>query len=161
MKKISIITIGLISLFFGCKSENIDSFNEHQELTNENHKNLMNIASDSSFVTYNGKNYSTVKIGEQWWFQENLNIGEMLVRNSINDNQLNSNITEKFCYTNDKNNCLIYGSLYQWNEVMQYVSTEGTQSLCPKGWHIPTKEKFEILINGIGSYRARLGYKYK
>ncbi len=140
MKRISIVTISLILLIFGCKSENLESFNE----------NSMNITSDSSSVSYDGKIYGTVKIGEQWWFKENLDIGELLVRNSINDNQMNNNITEKFCYANDRNNCSIYGSLYQWNEIIQYVSTEGAQGLCPEGWHIPTKEEFEILINGVG-----------
>jgi len=28
--------------------------------------------------------------------------------------------------------------LYDWNEAMQYSTTEGAQGVCPQGWHIPS-----------------------
>jgi uncharacterized protein (TIGR02145 family) len=40
---------------------------------------------------------------------------------------------------------LTYGGLYQWDEAMQYVTTQGTKGICPSGWHIPEKIEFETL----------------
>ena len=60
---------------------------------------------------------------------------------SMQDNGL----TEKYCFNNDPANCEIYGGLYQWNEMMQYVGTQGAQGICPAGWHIPTDDEFKIL----------------
>ncbi len=97
-----------------------------------------------------GKTYNTVQIGNQCWLKENLDVGTMIVRNSTNDLQTNNNIIEKFCFDNDEKNCDTYGGLYQWDEAMQYVTTEGSQGLCPVGWHIPTKSDFEAFINSVG-----------
>jgi len=83
---------------------------------------------------YGGQIYNTVLIGTQCWMKENLNIGTMI---DIAGNQSNNSIIEKFCYGNNESNCTIYGGLYQWNEVMNYVTTAGANGICPPGWHIP------------------------
>ncbi|NQV01160.1 MAG: hypothetical protein HQ542_00810, partial [Bacteroidia bacterium] len=54
---------------------------------------------------------------------------------------------EKYCYRNSTTNCITYGGLYQWNEMMQYVTTEGTQGICPTGWHLPTDAEWCTLEN--------------
>jgi uncharacterized protein (TIGR02145 family) len=44
-------------------------------------------------------------------------------------------------------------SFYQWDELMQYNTSAGSQGLCPPGWHIPTSAEWEELIinfNGPG-----------
>lgn len=94
-------------------------------------------------VTYGGKTYNTVKVGSQCWMKENLDIGTMV---QGSQNQTNNGLIEKYCYDNNLNNCATYGGLYQWNEVMQYITTEGTKGICPTGWHIPTKSEFETLF---------------
>ena len=81
----------------------------------------------------NDEVYNTVLIGEQCWMAENLNIGTM-----ISGNMTNNGVIEKYCYGNNTANCDEYGGLYQWNEMMQYVTTEGVQGICPAGWHLPT-----------------------
>ncbi|MBK7631804.1 MAG: hypothetical protein IPJ23_14080 [Ignavibacteriales bacterium] len=86
-------------------------------------------------IIYEGKTYGTVLIGTQCWMKENLNVGTMIQGNS---NQSNNGVKEKYCYNNDTANCSIYGGLYQWNEAMQYVTTEGARGICPEGW-IPTR----------------------
>jgi len=85
--------------------------------------------------TRDGQQYPTVQIGTQCWMAKNLNIGTMV---SGSSNQTNNSTIEKYCYSNDANNCAIYGGLYQWNEMMNYTTTPGTQGICPTGWHIPT-----------------------
>jgi uncharacterized protein (TIGR02145 family) len=98
-------------------------------------------------VTYGGQVYNTVQIGTQCWLKEDLNIG---TRINGSQNQQNNGIIEKYCYDDLESNCDIYGGLYQWDEVMQYVSTEGTQGICPDGWHIPTDAEWTILTNYLG-----------
>lgn len=68
-----------------------------------------------------GKTYRTVKIGGQEWFAENLQfIGENPHHNL---------------------NCTVYGQLYSWN---------GTKDACPKGWHLPTIEEWDELVDFLG-----------
>ncbi|HNS18356.1 MAG TPA: FISUMP domain-containing protein [Bacteroidales bacterium] len=93
-------------------------------------------------VTYAGRTYNTVRIGNQCWLKENLDIGT-LVPGTIE--QSNNGIIEKYCYNNDTALCSIYGGLYQWDEAMQYVVAEGTQGICPLGWHIPTNHEWSVL----------------
>lgn len=93
-------------------------------------------------VTYSGQVYNTVQIFSQCWLKDNLNIGTMI--NSATDMTDNSTI-EKYCYDNNPVNCNTYGGLYQWNEMMQYTNQEGSQGICPPGWHIPIDEEWKIL----------------
>jgi uncharacterized protein (TIGR02145 family) len=101
----------------------------------------------ASKVKYGGKDYNTVLIGNQCWLKENLDIGTMI---SSEIHSTNNSIIEKYCYDNLTANCDIYGGLYQWDEVMQYVQTEGAQGICPEGWHIPTLAEFQTLSSTVG-----------
>ena len=95
-----------------------------------------------------GQSYNTVLIGDQCWMAENLNIG---VR--INANQVSSNngIIEKYCYDNDPANCDTYGGFYRWDEMLNYNNSQGTQGICPDGWHIPTDEDWNNLEGAFDS----------
>ena len=66
-----------------------------------------------------------------------------------NQNAANNGVIEKYCYNDDPNNCNTYGGLYQWNEAMQYVTTQGAQGICPSGWHIPTYAKLQTLKTAV------------
>jgi len=108
-------------------------------------------------VEYEGKTYNTVKIGSQCWLKENLDVGTMIQENQ---NSSNNGVIEKYCYDDNPANCITYGGLYQWDEVMQYVSSEGVQGICPPGWHIPTKTEYETLIatvNNDGNALKKIG----
>lgn len=105
-------------------------------------------------VTHGGKVYNTVLIGTQCWFKENLDIGNMINSSTA---QTNNSVIEKYCYNNDAANCAVYGGLYQWNEMMQYVTTAGAQGICPTGWHIPTETEFLALADYLGGYLAAGG----
>jgi len=72
-----------------------------------------------------GKVYKTVKIGEQIWMAENLAY----------------NAAGSKCYSNDESNGKKYGRLYDWNSAMK---------ACPKGWHLPSYEEWQILVDFAG-----------
>jgi uncharacterized protein (TIGR02145 family) len=99
-------------------------------------------------IVYGSQTYNTVAIGDQCWLKENLNIGTM-INGSKNDSD--NGIIEKYCYNNDSANCSTYGGLYQWNEAMQYDTTEGTRGICPTGWHIPTLNDFSSLVSSVNN----------
>jgi uncharacterized protein (TIGR02145 family) len=97
-------------------------------------------------ISYMGQIYHTVQIGTQCWLKENLNVG---TRIDDTRDQKNNGIIEKYCYNSDTN-CAIYGGLYQWNEMMQYSRTQGTQGICPTGWHLPTDAEWTALTETLG-----------
>ena len=65
-------------------------------------------------------------------------------------NQSDNGTIEKYCYNNSESYCDIYGGLYQWDEMMDYTTQEGTQGICPDGWHIPTDDEWTVLTNYLG-----------
>jgi uncharacterized protein (TIGR02145 family) len=99
-------------------------------------------------VNYEGQTYNTIAIGDLCWLRENLNIGTMI---DSTQTQTNNGTIEKYCYNNDSNKCAIYGGLYQWDEAMQYDTTEGAKGICPLGWHLPTWNDFSILKTYVGN----------
>jgi len=90
------------------------------------------------------KIYPTIQIGTQCWMKWNLNVGTRI--NGTLDPSNNTTI-EKYCYNDIEDSCDVYGGLYQWDEMMQYVLTEGAQGICPDGWHIPSDAEWCTLEN--------------
>lgn len=64
-----------------------------------------------------GQSYSTIEIGEQIWFAENLNY----------DSQ------DSWWYENSSANGETYGRLYTWNAAL---------TACPQGWHLPSNTEW-------------------
>ncbi|PKM91225.1 hypothetical protein CVU82_04220 [Candidatus Falkowbacteria bacterium HGW-Falkowbacteria-1] len=115
-----------------------------------------------------GQIYKTVQIGGQCWFAENLNVGvkintcgagscvpgtncnqSCVNRGSTVNYQEDNEILERYCYNDLESNCDIYGGLYQWEEMTQYIGVEGAQGVCPDGWHIPTNTEWTQLTSYI------------
>ncbi len=101
-------------------------------------------------VDYEGQEYGTIQISDQCWFRENLNVGEFL---SSAFTMTNNEIIEKYCYLDLPENCDTYGGLYEWNEMMDYVVEPGVQGICPPGWHVPTDDDWQELIEFLGGDR--------
>lgn len=98
-------------------------------------------------IEYQGQIYEVVEIGNQCWMAENLNIGTMI---NGSENMTDNGVIEKYCYDNSSANCNIYGGMYQWDEIMQYTTTQGAQGICPVGWHIPADNEWTTLIDYLG-----------
>lgn len=103
---------------------------------------------ETPVVTYGGIAYPTIQIGNQCWMAQNLNIGDFL---HTDENMANNGKIEKYCYWNDSTMCERMGGLYQWDEMMQYVSDEGAQGICPEGWRIPTLADFDTLRKNVNN----------
>jgi len=103
--------------------------------------------------------YKITVIGGQVWMAENLNIGVVINKK---EEQKNNQIIEKYCYStlNNPNEsaCSKYGGLYQWEEAMQYSSSEGTQGICPPDWHISTDMEWQELMDNFYNPRQPGGY---
>ena len=91
-----------------------------------------------------GGYYRTVSVGNQCWMKDNLNVGTRIDNTVV---QAQNATVEKYCYNNSELNCNTYGGLYQWNEAMQYSTTEGSQGICPTGWHVPSDTDWTTLTN--------------
>jgi uncharacterized protein (TIGR02145 family) len=91
-----------------------------------------------------GKQYPTVEIGGKCWMAANLDHGIRIDGTRTQDDNC---IAEKYCYRDLSANCVLYGGLYQWDEVMQYNSAALEQGLCPPAWHIPSETEWNQLFN--------------
>ncbi|MDD4150892.1 MAG: fibrobacter succinogenes major paralogous domain-containing protein [Bacteroidales bacterium] len=97
------------------------------------------------------QSYPTVEIGGKCWMAANLNVGTQITEAT---NPTDNSQIEKHCYGDDSNKCALYGGLYQWDETMDYSTTEGAQGICPTGWHVPSDEEFKQLEISLGMSAA-------
>ena len=106
------------------------------------------------YFTVTGKDTNGKKVTIKVMAQ-NLNVGVMI---DGEKNQEDDSKIERYCYDNDSINCLIYGGLYQWAEVMQLPSRCNTEScaglikpnhqgICPAGWRLLTYNDFYIVVH--------------
>lgn len=92
--------------------------------------------------------YRNLPIDSQTWMAENLNY--------------DSGTASSQCLDYDPTNCDIYGRLYDWNTAMAGSSSSdaipsGVQGICPDGWHLPSYEEWNILINASSSVESMRG----
>lgn len=95
-------------------------------------------------VKHGGQLYATVMIEGDCWLKKNLNIGTMIHSDST---MTDNGMIEKYCYDNDPGNCREYGGLYQWDELMNYTQGDGSQGICPLGWHITSIDEWNDLTD--------------
>lgn len=109
-----------------------------------------------------GKVYKTVKIREQEWMVENLNVSTFRNGDSIPHAKTNQDWDNAgkegrpaWCYyENNTNNGIKYGKLYNWYAVID------KRGLAPKGWHIARKSDWETLIQYLGGINESGLFKF-
>ena len=114
---------------------------------------ITNDSSPTTVIALDPANWLT--IGTQTWAKVNLNVGTMVTGATSQTNNGGTNIVEKYCYNDLESNCTTYGALYQWDEAMQYTTTNGAQGICPAGSHIPTDNEWKILEIQLGMTQAQ------
>lgn len=115
---------------------------------------------DQFLDTRDNKSYKTVLIGNQCWFAENLNIGQIINSTKAGYQMTDNGIIEKYCWDNNPVYCdgndsiAAQGGFYEWKEaVADYSGQQASlpvQGLCPVGWHIPSRDEFVELANYLG-----------
>jgi len=104
-----------------------------------------NATTGNNTVSCDGQTYRTVQIGSQVWMAKNLDY----------------NVNESRCNNDLEANCVIYGRLYNWATAMALpASCNGSlcasqisakhRGICPSGWHIPSNDEWEALVNFVG-----------
>lgn len=99
-----------------------------------------------------GKMYITIAYGSDCWMAENLNYGQYTTSDTqavIHSNMFNDGNVQKYGANNDSMNCVSYGGLYEWNELMNYNSSD-PHGICPPGWHVATDAEWQAMIIASG-----------
>lgn len=90
-----------------------------------------------------GNKYTTVTIGTQIWFQQNLKTTKFndgsLIPFVANNKEWAELQNPSYCYTNN----MEYGALYNW-------FAASSEKICPKGWHVPSESEWSVLVATIG-----------
>ena len=109
-------------------------------------KNSSSVIETGTVMDIDSNIYKTVKIGDQWWMAENLNVTKFNDGTSIleiptteNDSVWAKNNLSAVCLIDKR-----YGRLYNWSAVSD------AKKIAPKGWHIPTDEEWKKLEQQIG-----------
>ena len=125
-----------------------------------------------------GQVYNIVKIGSQCWMAQNLNYGTFVPVATGED----SSGTQKYCYDDNPVNCINYGGIYEWQEMMDGVNKNNTgaissscngtspppdintrcttlvHGICPSGWHVPSYYEWILLERNVGSDPTAFAY---
>lgn len=96
-----------------------------------------------------GNVYQTVVIGTQKWLQENLKVTHYRngdeIPNVTDRLEWISLSTGAYCwYDNNITYKDLYGALYNWYTVVD------PRQLCPEGWHVPSKDEFQTMVDLLG-----------
>ncbi len=127
----------------------------------ENKKFLVNKApekKETAIAVEETNNLSFIKIGEQAWLTQNLDVATFQNGDTIPEAK---NIEEwesagrlkrpAWCYYYDDTANEKYGKLYNWYAI------NDKRGLAPKGWHIPTEAEWMKLVNESGGEKVAGG----
>jgi len=100
-----------------------------------------------------GNLYQTVKIGDQWWMAENLNVKNYKdgtpiqeITTSEDDSVWAQSLVGSYCSFEDS----IFGGLYN------HFAIEDVHGIAPEGWHIPSDAEWKTLEKTIGMQQNQL-----
>ena len=110
---------------------------------------LFDTAAKAQITTQDTKTYNSVRIGDQTWMTENLDIttyrnGDTIPQ--VQDPKTWSELkTGAWCYYENKTEFgKHYGKLYNWYAVID------PRGLAPQGWHIPSDEEWTKMTTLLG-----------
>ena len=130
MKKLISILFSVVILYSGCDSTEPSAVTQPAQC---------------SLVSYQGYDYSTVKLGEQCWFAENLRSEYYRNADKIlhvqDDKRWGEGVEGMRCsFNNDESMEEFYGQLYNGYAVLD------ERELCPLGWHVPKDDDWTDLV---------------
>ena len=104
-------------------------------------------------ITYAGLGYSTVQIGDQCWFAENLRTttylnGDAIPQNLSDGDWFSTTSGAMAIYNDDLMAQTASGGLYNWYAV------DDARGLCPSGWHVPTDGEWMTMEMALGMSEA-------
>ena len=107
----------------------------------------LNFSCGDTISDYNGNIYLTIPIGDECWMQQNLTVsnyndGEVIPNDLDNDEWLYATQGAVALYDSEELENT-FGKLYNFHAV-------NTGKICPDGWHIPTEQEWDNVINSIG-----------
>ncbi len=127
----------------GCTNNNADNYNPAATVDNGDCVYASFEACGFPFV-FNGVGYSTVQIGDQCWFAENLRTSLYADGTAIPDTASDrSGQPYQIEYRNYELNA-IFGKAYN------LAAVNDPRGLCPTGWEVPSSSQFLELINFVG-----------
>ena len=89
-----------------------------------------------------GQTYKTVKIGDLVWMAQNLNYAYLKAAEGQDSSSwVYRDTTDDWCEKGGAGTCDKYGRLYLWSAAMD--------SVCPKGWHLPSNEEWAAMFMGV------------
>ena len=105
-----------------------------------------------------GAVYRTVVVGTQCWLGENMNLGTMIESTASGSLAHDDGVVEKYCWDDVAAECdgtgdMKRGGFYEWQEALQDWSGESTlpvQGICPAGFHLPSREEWDVLVDLFG-----------
>ncbi len=125
-------------IFWGCENDPVkaEPFVDHTGET-------------GTVTDIDGNVYSTIGIGGQIWMAQNLKAarfrnGEVVPEISDNSGWQSTIYAARCSYNNDISVSSEYGYMYNWHAVSD------TRKLAPEGWHVPTDDEWDTLINWLG-----------
>jgi uncharacterized protein (TIGR02145 family) len=127
---------------------NIQTY-EQQKLQIVVNTTLDIVVSRTTVTGNDGTIYRTVKIGDQWWMAENIKETQYQngdeIPNVISDSEWANLSSGAWCiYADNDTLADTYGYLYNW------FAANDNRNIAPEGWHIPSDEEWNTLIDYLG-----------
>ena len=96
-------------------------------------------------ITYAGVGYSTVQIGDQCWFAENLRTTTYL-----NGDAIPQNLSDGDWSSMTSGAMAFYDNFPTNSGLYNFFAVDDARGLCPSGWHVPTDEEWTMLTDHLG-----------
>jgi uncharacterized protein (TIGR02145 family) len=119
-------------------------------------------------LDFDGNEYQTMKIGDQFWMAENLKTTHFADGTPLVDGtgagDIESDYTTKYYFFYDDDSTTYaetYGALYTWaavinNPLGSNENPSGMQGICPTGWHVPSDDEWKELESFLGMSNPNL-----